>query len=290
MTISSTSRRSNFIRRRFFASASIHIPLLLFAVLMIFPFLWMVSTSLKSPGKQFMFPPELLPNPVYFQNFVDLFRLAHMGQYLFNSTKIATVSTIGFCLSSSLAAFAFARLRFPGREILFAILLGTMMLPFAVTMIPTFVIMRSLGWIDTHLPLIVPAFFGNAYAVFLLRQIYRGIPQDIVDAATIDGASHFRIYWNMFIPLGMAGLVTVGIFNFLWSWNDLVGPLIYLNTSDKMTVTLGLTFLRGRSGSSAGHLGVEMAGALVAVVPMLILYFIGQKHFIQGLSKMGSKG
>ena len=135
-----------------------------------------------------------------------------------------------------------------------------MMLPFAVTMIPTFVIMRSLGWIDTHLPLIVPAFFGNAYAVFLLRQIYRGIPQDIVDAATIDGAGHFRIYWNMFIPLGMAGLITVGIFNFLWSWNDLVGPLIYLNTSDKMTVTLGLTFLRGRSGSSAGHLGVEMAG------------------------------
>ena len=166
MTVSSTSRRPNFDRRRFFASASIHIPLLLFAVLMIFPFLWMVSTSLKSPGKQFMFPPELLPDPVYFQNFVDLFRLAHMGQYLFNSTKIATLSTIGFCLSSSLAAFAFARLRFPGREILFAILLGTMMLPFAVTMIPTFVIMRSLGWIDTHLPLIVPAFLAMPMLCF----------------------------------------------------------------------------------------------------------------------------
>jgi multiple sugar transport system permease protein len=276
--------------RRWLSKAMIHIPLVLCALLMIFPFFWMLSTSLKSPGQQFIFPPKALPAPLYWQNYVDLFALANMGQYLFNSTKIAVLSTIGMCLSSSLAGFAFARLRFPGKEIVFSLLLATLMLPGAVVMVPTFLIIRTLGWIDNHAALIVPSFFGGAFSVFLLRQSYRGIPQELVDAATIDGASLFRIYWQLFIPLGMPALATVAIFNFLGSWNDLLGPLIYLNTTNKMTLTLALTFLRGRSGSTAGHLGVEMAGALLGVIPMLILYFIGQKYFIQGLARMGLKG
>jgi len=272
---------------------AVHLVLLGAAVTMILPLLWLVSSSLKEPGRQFIWPPQIIPNPVYFNNYVDLFALAPMGDYMVNSFKIAILSVIGTCLSSSLAAFAFARMRFPGKNILFAAVLGTMMLPGAVTVIPTFVIMRWLGWIDTHYPLIVPAYFGSAFNVFLLRQAYLGIPQDLVDAAKIDGAGFTRIYWQLFIPLGMPILATVAIFGFLGSWNDLFGPLIYLNTQEKMTVALGLTFLRARMGnyaSGAGHFGAIMAGSLLGLLPSLLLYSIGQKYFIQGLARTGIKG
>lgn len=285
-----SARRIKIKPRKVINSLTIHVPLLLCAVLMIFPFLWMLSTSLKTPGQQFIFPPKMIPNPVFFKNFDDLFRLANMGRYLTNSTKIAIFSTFGLCLSSSLAAYAFSRLRFPGRDALFSVLLATMMLPGAVTIVPTFLIMRWLGLINNHAALIIPSFFGGAFSVFLLRQFYLTIPKEMVDAATIDGAGLFQIYWRIFIPLGMPALATVAIFNFLGAWNDLFGPLIYLNTSDKMTLAIGLTYLRGRSGSTAGHLGIEMAGALVGVIPMLVLYFIGQRYFVQGLARMGLKG
>lgn len=269
----------------------IHLVLIACAVTMLFPLVWLVSTSLKSPGKQFIFPPELLPIPVYWQNYVDLFARIPMGLFLWNSFEIAVLSTLGVCLSSALAAFAFARMRFRGRDILFSLLLMTMMIPSQVTIIPTFVIMRTLGWIDTHAALIVPSFFGSAFAVFLLRQFYRTIPQDLMDAATIDGAGFFRIFWSIFIPLGMPALATIAIFSFLGSWNDLFGPLIYLNSQDKMTVTLGLTYLRGRTGTSgAGSWGIIMAGSLLGVIPMLILYSAGQRYFVQGLARTGLKG
>jgi ABC-type glycerol-3-phosphate transport system permease component len=224
------------------------------------------------------------------QNFSDLFVVAPMERYLLNSFKVTSLSVIGTCLSSSLAAFAFARMRFRGREIVFAILLATMMLPYAVTVIPTFVIMRQLGWLDTHYPLIVPAYFGSAFNVFLLRQAYRSIPQDLFDAAKVDGAGFFRIYWQIFIPLGMPALVTIAIFAFLGSWNDLFSPLIYLSTQEKMTVALGLAYLRGRAGTGVGTIGIIMAGSLLGVVPMLILYGFGQKYFVQGLARTGLKG
>ena len=276
--------------RKLLASISIHVPLMICAITMLFPLLWMLSTALKHPGKQFAFPPQLIPNPIYLKNFTELFRLAPMGYYLFNSTKIAVLSTIGVTLSSSLAAFAFARMRFRGREALFAILLATMMIPGQVTIIPTFVIIRGLGWIDNHAALIVPSFFGGAFNVFLLRQFYLTIPQDLIDSAKMDGAGWVRIFWSLIIPLGMPALTTVAIFNFLWAWNDLFGPLIYLNSQKKMTLALGITMLRGRSGSGGGHWGVIMAGSLLGVLPMLVLYFIGQKYFVQGLARTGLKG
>ena len=213
-----------------------------------------------------------------------------MGTYLFNSTKIAVLTTVGVTLSSALGAFAFARMRFRGSDVLFAILLATMMVPGQVTIIPTFVIIRGLGWIDNHAALIVPAFFGGAFNVFLLRQFYLTIPQDLIDSAKMDGAGWLRIFLAIIIPLGMPALATVAIFNFLWSWNDLFGPLIYLNSQTKMTLTLGLTLLRGRSGSGGGHWGVIMAGSLIGVLPMLVLYFVGQKYFVQGLARTGLKG
>ncbi len=267
-----------------------HAILLAMAVLMIFPLVWLVSTSLKSPGKQMIWPPQFIPNPVYFKNYSDLFVLAPMGNYLVNSFKIAVLSVFGVCFSSSLAAFAFARMHFRGREILFGGLLATMMLPGAVTIIPTFIIMKNLGWLNTHYPLIVPSFFGGAYFVFLLRQSFRAIPQDLFDSATIDGAGFFQIYWKIFIPLGMPALVTVALFAFLGSWNDLFGPLIYLSSQEKMTVALGLTYLRGRAGTGVGQVGVIMAGSMLGVIPMLILYGFGQKYFIQGLARTGLKG
>lgn len=276
--------------RRLLRSLSIHVPLVLCAATMIFPLLWMLSTSLKHPGKQFAFPPQMIPDPLYTANFTELFRLAPMGAYLFNSTKIALLGTLGVSLSSALAAFAFARMRFRGSGVLFAVVLATMMVPGQVTIIPTFVIIRGLGWIDNHAALIVPAFFGSAFNVFLLRQFYLTIPQDLIDSAKMDGASWVRIFLALIIPLGMPALATVAIFNFLWSWNDLFGPLIYLNSQTKMTLTLGLTLLRGRSGSGGGHWGVIMAGSLIGVAPMLVLYFVGQKYFVQGLARTGLKG
>jgi len=267
-----------------------HLFLILIAVMMIFPLLWLISTSLKHPSKQMLWPPQLIPNPLHWQNYVDLFRLAPMGHYLLNSFKVASLSVIGTCLSSSLAGFAFARMRFRGRDVLFVILLGTLMLPYAVTVIPTFVIMRELNWLDTHYPLIIPAYFGSAFNVFLLRQAYRAIPQELVDAAMLDGASFFHIYSRIFIPLGMPALATVALFAFLGSWNDLFSPLIYLSTQNKMTVALGLTYLRGRAGTGTETIGIIMAGSLLGIIPMLILYAFGQRYFVQGLAKTGIRG
>jgi multiple sugar transport system permease protein len=213
-----------------------------------------------------------------------------MATYLFNSAKIAILSVIGMCVSSSLAAFAFARMRFRGKNLIFGILLGTMMIPYATTVIPTFVIFRLLGWINTHAPLIVPNFFGSAYFVFLLRQSYLGIPQDFMDAAEMDGAGFFYIYSRIFIPLGMPMLTTVAVLQFLGSWNDLFGPLIYLNDQMKMTVQIGLTYLRGRAGTGVEHVGIVMAGSLMGILPMLLLYSFGQKYFVKGLARAGLKG
>jgi ABC-type glycerol-3-phosphate transport system permease component len=275
---------------RMVASTLTHLLLLLMAGLMLFPLLWLVSTSLKEPSKQMVWPPQLIPNPFHPQNYVQLFVVAPMGLYLLNSFKVTILSVIGTCLSSSLAAFAFARMRFRGRDLLFFALLATMMLPYAVTVIPTFTIMRQLGWLDTHYPLFVPAYFGSAFHVFLLRQAYKGIPQELFDAAKVDGAGFLRIYWQIFLPLGMATLVTIAIFAFLGSWNDLFSPLIYLSTQEKMTVALGLAYLRGRAGTGVNTIGVIMAGSLLVIVPMLLLYGFGQRYFIQGLARSGLKG
>ena len=269
---------------------AIHTILILVAVGMIFPLVWMLASAFKAPSQQITWPPQFIPRPFYPRNFVDLFALAPMGNYLLNSLKIAIFSVIGISFSSSLAAFAFARMRFRGRNVIFAILLATMMIPGATTVIPTFVIFRNLGWIDTHNPLIVPSFFGSAYMVFLLRQAYLAIPQDLMDAAEIDGAGFFYIYLNIFVPLGMPILTTVAMLTFLGNWNDLFGPLIYLSTQLKMTVQLGLAFLRGRSGTGVEKYGIIMAGSLMGVLPMLIMYGLGQKYFVQGLTRTGIKG
>jgi multiple sugar transport system permease protein len=181
-------------------------------------------------------------------------------------------------------------MRFRGRDAIFAIVLATMMIPGATTVIPTFLIFKNLHWIDTHLPLIIPNFFGSAYMVFLFRQNFKSIPQDMMDSAQIDGANFFDIYWRIFLPLSIPILTTVALLTFLWNWNDLFGPLIYLSTQEKMTVQLGLAFLRGRAGTGVEKYGIVMAGSLLGILPMFILYIVGQKYFIQGLARAGLKG
>jgi multiple sugar transport system permease protein len=264
--------------------------LIAFAFVVLFPILWMVSATLKSPEQQYQWPPQLLPWPIYLGNFAKLLDVMPIGTYLFNSTFVAVASVIGMCLSSSMAAYAIARMNFRGRDTLFAILLATLMIPYAITLIPTFFIITRVGLIDTFWPLILPYWFGSAFMIFLLRQAYRGIPQEMVDAAKIDGASHFQIFTRIFIPLTMPTMVTVALLTFLWSWNDLLGPLVYLNNPDLFTVQRGLAMLTGRSGTGVDRRGIIMAGSLLGMLPILIIYLFGQRYFIQGLTRSGIKG
>lgn len=262
--------------------------LLTFVVL--FPLLWLVSSALKSPEQQYLWPPQLIPWPIYLGNFTRLFDVMPIGNYLLNSTTVAVSSVIGMCIASSMAAYAIARMRFRGRGALFAILLTTLMIPYAITMIPTFFIMTKVKLIDTLWPLILPNWFGSAFMIFLLRQAYRGIPQDMVDAAKIDGANDFQTFTQIFIPLTMPTMVTVALLTFLWSWNDLLGPLIYINNPALFTVQRGLAMLSGRAGTGIDRRGIIMAGSLTGMLPMLLIYLFGQRYFIQGLARTGIKG
>lgn len=254
---------------------------------MLFPLLWMISTSLKAPGDVFLLPPKWVPIPPQWDNYVKLFEILPFGSFLANSFKISGLATLGALLSCSMAAFAFARMRFVGRNLLFAIILATLMVPYQVTLIPLFALFKQIGWLGTHLPLIVPYFFGSAFGIFLMRQFYLTIPQELVDAARIDGCNFIQIYYKIFLPLSKAALATLAIFTFLGSWNNLIGPLVYLNDVRSMTLTLGLTLLTTQSN---GRWELIQAGAVISVVPMIFIFLIGQEHFIQGIARTGLKG
>jgi ABC-type glycerol-3-phosphate transport system permease component len=251
------------------------------------PMVWMISTSLKQPGVIFTYPPQWIPNPIDWDNYQQLFVQLPMATFLVNSFKVSAIATIGQVLSCALAAYAFARLRFPGRSFLFFVLLATLMVPVHVTIIPSFFIMRWLGWIDTHWSLTVPWWMGGAFGTFLLRQFFLTIPMEMMEAAKIDGAGYLRIFWRIFLPLSGPALATLAVFTFMGSWNNLLGPLIYLNSEEKMTVTLGLTLLQGQHYSEWTLL---MAGAIVSVIPTLIVFFLAQKYFVEGIVRAGIKG
>jgi multiple sugar transport system permease protein len=283
-------QRSYSLRGRRSQDASlnllIYVALAIGGVSMLLPFAWMVSTSLKEPGNIFLLPPQWIPNPVRWRNYLDLLQEAPFHLFMLNSVKIAVLSVTGALLANSMGAFAFARVRFPGRDPLFMVLLATMMIPGTVTLIPVFIIMKTLGWVDTQYPLIVPAYFGGAFGTFFLRQFYLTLPQDFVDSARMDGCRFFGVYWRIFLPLAKPALATLGIFSFMGSWNDLMGPLIYLNSIPKMTLPLGLAILRGGT-RAPGHYTLVMAGAMVSVIPMLLLFFSAQKYFVQAVVRSG---
>jgi multiple sugar transport system permease protein len=251
---------------------------------MILPFLWMLSTALKGEKALLAYPPQLIPNPLIWQTFLEVFQVQPFDLYLRNSFFYAFLSTLGQLVTCSMAAYAFARLRFRGRDLLFILLLASLMVPYQVTMIPVFVIMKFLGWIDTYNALIIPNWAGGAFGTFLLRQFFLTIPSELMDAAKIDGSNYYGILGRIYLPLAGPALATLGIFTFMWSWNDLLGPLIYLNSPDHYTVSIGLAFFQSRRYTIWGQM---MAGALISLAPITILYLVAQKYFVQGIATTG---
>jgi multiple sugar transport system permease protein len=259
------------------------------AALTLVPFYLMVVISLKTT-KEVAQSPWALPKVPQWINYAHTWTISgtdvSFGTFFHNTLLIAVLSTVGTVMSSSIVAFGFSRLRFPGRERLFMLLLATMMLPGIVTLIPSFIGFRYLHWIDTLYPLIVPAFFSSAFNVFLLRQFLLTLPRELDEAARLDGASFFQIYWCILMPLCKPALVTVGLFAFIYAWKDLMGPLIYLNSTSNQTLELGLRTFDTMYGTIWNLL---MAGSVIVLIPLLILFFAGQKYFVQGIVMSGLK-
>ena len=256
------------------------------ALTMIVPFLWMLSASLSDAGDLFSDRILLFPWPIRWRNYIDLFGEIPFGQMLWNSVFVSVSATFGTLFSCSLAGFAFARLEFPGRGILFAIVLSTLMIPAFVTVVPVFLLFRWLGWVNTHLPLIVPAFFGQAFGIFLLRQFFMTFPKDLDDAARIDGCGIARLFLSIALPLAVPALVTLALLAFMGHWNNLLSPLIYLVTVDKLTVPAGLAYFQD---AYVSNWNLFLAGALISVVPTLTLFFAAQDVFVRGIVTTGMK-
>lgn len=270
-----------------FSSIILHIILIIAALIMVFPFIWTISSSLKSVSQIFIIPPELIPKPFVWSNYIDSFQAMPFDRAYWNSFYISFLIVSIQLLTASMAAYAFAKIRFPGANFLFIFFLATMMIPKQVTMIPTYMIMSSIGWLDTHLTLIVPGALFNAFSVFLLRQFMMGIPNELEEAAVMDGANPLRIYWNIVLPLIRPALAAVGIFAFMGTWNNFLEPLIYLSTPDLFTVPLLLNYFKGLH---ATNWGLMMAGSTISIIPVLIIYIFAQKHIIEGVALTGIKG
>ena len=258
------------------------------ALLVMLPFVWMLSTSLKERAAIFVFPPDWIPNPVVWANYPEALTMIPFSLFLRNTCIHTFSSMIGILISSSLVAYSFARLRWPGRDLLFLIVLSTMMLPFQVTMIPQFILFRKLGWIDTFLPIIVPWYFGGgAFNIFLLRQFFMTIPTELDDAARIDGCSILGIYWRILLPLAKPALAAVAIFAFQARWNAFLGPLIYLQSRENFTLALGLRLFQEQYWVE-WHL--LMAASIVVMMPVILVFYFSQRYFIQGIVFTGIKG
>ena len=259
----------------------------LVGALFFLPFYWMVSTSLKTPGQTFLSPPAWIPSPFLFSNYPDAINYIPFGLYMLNTLKIAVPCVIGTLASCCLAGYGFSRIEAPGRDLLFYIMLSTMMVPWAVTMVPVFILFKQLGWAGTYLPLIVPRFFGSAYYIFLFRQFFKTIPMELSEASILDGCSQFGILWRIILPLAKPIIVTVGLFEFSRVWNDYLAPLIFLNRQEHFTIALGLTYFLDRDRPMWN---LAMSGATLAVMPVLIAFFFAQRSFIEGITLTGMKG
>jgi multiple sugar transport system permease protein len=282
--------QANPARRR--ASAAIgrgalYACLIVGGLFMLMPFIWMLSSALKDQGAIFAYPPALIPTAVRWENFREILNVVPFGRYFGNSAFIAMLSVVGQLLSCSMAAFAWARIPFLGRTVLFMTLMAALIIPPQVTLVPLFIMMNGVGWIDTYYPLILPFWLGGAFGTFLLRQFFLGIPRDLEDAAKIDGAGPWRIYWTIYLPLCKPALATVAIFTFLLQWNELLRPLIFLSSPEKLPLTVGLAALRSQY-STAWNL--IMAGALISVLPVLGLFVFAQRYFVRGVTSSGLKG
>ncbi|WP_253297965.1 carbohydrate ABC transporter permease [Paenibacillus sp. MSJ-34] len=257
------------------------------ALVMAVPFLWMLSTSLKQQGLEFEMPPKWIPENFVWENYRFVLFESDILQGFMNTMLIISLPCLVGLFTSALAASAFARLQFPGRNVLFIMLLATMMIPGVVTMIPSFILFKSIGWVDSWLPLIVPGMFGAAAAVFLLRQFFMTIPKELEDAAKIDGLGPFLIFFRILLPLSKPVLITQGLLNFLAGYNDYLGPLIYINSPEKYTLQLVLASFQGFYSSQWTYI---LAGSTLALIPSLLLFIFAQKYFVEGIALTGMKG
>ena len=275
-------------RRKRAADTIDYVVLTFLSMIILVPIFWMLSTALKADAEVFLFPPVWIPETLHWDNFRRALTFLPFATYFLNTSVITFSAMIGQFLSSPLVAYAFARLRARGKGVLFTLVLSTMMLPAQVTMIPQFVLFKQLGLVDTFLPLIVPNLFGSAYFIFLLRQFFFTISPELSDAARIDGCEYFGIFARIFLPLSKPALATMAIFTFMWNWNDFMRPLIYLSSSEKWTLTLGLSRFTGMYGMTAWNL--LMGATLVTLLPCITLFFFSQRYFIQGIVITGVKG
>ena len=275
-------KKSSAVLRR----VLLYIVLILIAVIMVVPFLWMLSTSLKTQYDAVKIPLVWIPDPPRWENYVKLFTEQPMFQFMLNTIKIVFFVVLGQLFFSSLAAYSFARISFKGRNVVFFFYIATLMVPGQVTMIPTYLMFAKAGLTDNHLALILPAFF-SAFGVFLLRQFFMSLPRELEEAAEIDGCNPFMTYWRIMLPLVVPAMLTLGVFTLMNTWNDYMGPLIYLSSPEKYTMTLGIAYFKGVYTT---QWNLVMAGSIVSVVPILIAYLCAQKYFIEGIAFSGVKG
>lgn len=275
-------KKSSAVLRR----VLLYIVLILIAVIMVVPFLWMLTTSLKTQYDAVKIPPVWIPDPPQWENYVKLFTEQPMFQFMLNTIKIVFFVVLGQLFFSSLAAYSFARISFKGRNVVFFFYIATLMVPGQVTMIPTYLMFAKAGLTDNHLALILPAFF-SAFGVFLLRQFFMSLPRELEEAAEIDGCNPFMTYWRIMLPLVVPAMLTLGVFTLMNTWNDYMGPLIYLSSPEKYTMTLGIAYFKGVYTT---QWNLVMAGSIVSVVPILIAYLCAQKYFIEGIAFSGVKG
>lgn len=273
-------------RRRLGRLGTYGLLLALVAVFLV-PLFWMITSALKANYQVLAFPPVWIPRPPRWQNFPEALTYLPFGRFALNTMIISLGVIVGNLFSATVVAYGFARLRAPGKNLLFIVLLATMMLPYPVTMVPIYVEFNALGWVNTFLPLIVPSFFGVPFYIFLLRQFFLGIPTELEDAARIDGANTAQIIWHVVVPVSKPALAAVAIFSFQATWNDFLPPLIYLHEQSKYTISLGLNFFRSTYTVNWAYL---MAASLVTMLPVVILFFLAQRLFIQGITLTGVKG
>ena len=298
MTIEAATGRAVTLTEQTRARASLAQRVLLYALAIVcaivfaVPFIWTIGTSLKPLTDLYTYPPKFVPSILRWDNYTAVFTMAPFATFLRNTIIVTGFAVFGQTLSAAVVAFGFSRFRFPGRDMLFVLVLATMMLPWHVTIVPSFLLFSKLGWINTFLPLIVPSYFGGgAFYIFLLRQFFLTIPRDLDEAAKIDGASSAHIFFKIILPLAKTALATVAIFSFIEHWNEFIGPLIFLNSTEKFTVAIGLRyFIATPFTGDEPREAILMAASLIVALPPLLLFFLAQKYFVQGIVTTGMKG
>ncbi|WP_339269930.1 carbohydrate ABC transporter permease [Paenibacillus sp. FSL K6-1330] len=256
------------------------------AVFMVFPFIWMLSTSLKTVGAISQMPPQLIPNPVNWDNYVTIWNKVDFGRYTLNSFFIVSIEMVGSLISCAFVAFGLAMFTFRLRGLIYMIMLATLMIPSQVTMIPTYFIWKEFGALNSYYPLIVPSFLGGAFGIFLMHQFIKSLPKELYESATIDGCSPPGIFFRIYLPLCKPALAALGVFTFMGAWNNTLGPLIYLQDKELYTLPLGLLYLKSENVNQA----MLMAGAVITTLPVVIVYLFAQKQFVQGIASTGMKG